>query len=89
MQYSIASHTTRSAQSSSSISTICQTRTDLLDQLAATLANLSHATLGLASAIESGNPVQYGLAEFELEQLREDCSKVKIELERHRARHGC
>jgi hypothetical protein len=89
MANSIALPKPYGALSSVTISAVCQTRTDLLDRLAAILANLGLAKLQLWSSVESEDPIPYESACIEVERLRQDCTEVRAELESHRARHGC
>lgn len=89
MAQSIAPHFRYTDQSQSSIHAVCKTRTDLLDRLAAILASLSCATFELTTAGQSGDAVNYEFAQLEVERLRDDCNCVRVELECHRAQHGC
>ena len=72
-----------------SVNLVCQTRTDLLDRLAAVVANLGLAKLELAAAGQSGDAVRYENTRLHIEGLRAGCRGVRAELESHRARHGC
>jgi hypothetical protein len=89
MAQSIAQRVRYTDQSQSSISAVCETRIDLLDRLAGILVSLSCATFELTSAGRNGDTVSYEFAQFEVERLRNDCNSIRLELECHRAQHGC
>lgn len=81
-------HPTYNTQSPS-LSTVCQTRIELLDRLADIVASLGIAKLELTSAVESGDQFLCHSAQATVETLRGDCNRLKAELEAHRARHRC
>lgn len=80
---------TYAAASGYQISSVCQTRTDLLDRLASIVASLGLAKRELWSSVESGDRGQSESARVEVERLRHDCNSVRLELECHRVHHGC
>lgn len=77
------------SQSSPSITAVCKTRTGLLDLLAIAVADLERATSDLTETLLEEGPVDYETAAHEVRRLRNDCSSIRTELERHRAEHGC
>lgn len=75
--------------SPSSVSVVCKIRKELLDRLAGVVASLGRAKLALTSAMENRDTVRYESTQLEVERLRSDCASIRVELESHRARHGC
>jgi hypothetical protein len=70
-------------------STVCRTRTDLLDRLADAVESLGRAKLDLRNTVESGDLSQGDFVRMEVERLRKDCGSIRVELEYHRANHRC
>jgi len=89
MQQSIAQHPSYIARSPGSTTSVCKTRTDLLDRLGGLIATLNRAAIELTSAEESLDVVQYDSARLGVQGLRNDYKSIKVELEHHRAQHGC
>jgi hypothetical protein len=89
MAQSIAQYPNYLARSPASTTSVCKTRTNLLDQLGGLVASLNRAALELASAEENLDVSQYDSAEFVVQGLRNDYRVIRVELERHRAQHGC
>ena len=79
----------RPASSPAAAGTVCKTRTDLLDRLARLLVDLGRAKFALAEALENGDRVQRHSAQFDITTLRQDCGRIRVELECHRLQHGC
>jgi hypothetical protein len=89
MAQSIAQYPSYVTRSPASTTSVCKTRTNLLDRLGGLVANLNRAALELASAEENLDVVQYDSARSVVQGLRNDYRVIRVELERHRAQHGC
>jgi hypothetical protein len=71
------------------IGSICKIRADLLDRLARVIVSLGDATIWLTSIDDDNDAIQFESARFEVERLRENRDSIRVELECHRAQHGC
>ena len=89
MAQSIAQYPSYVTRSPASTTSVCKTRTNLLDRLGGLVANLNRAALELASAEENLDVVQYDAARSVVQGLRNDYRVIRVELERHRTQHGC
>ena len=72
-------------QSPSSVSAVCATRMELLDKLASMIQALGKAKVEL----QDGDALNFESAQFDVQELRSECSSLRRELESHRAQHGC
>jgi len=68
---------------------VCGTRTDLLNRLAAAVEELGRVKVELTLLLPASKVPERLFVESELIRLRDHCNAVRIELESHRAQHGC
>jgi len=68
---------------------VCGIRNDLLNRLAAALEKLGTAKLRLAALATEGDFLELDIFAEDLTLLRTEFSTTKMQLERHRAEHGC
>ncbi len=76
-------------QSPSPTTSVCQERTNLLDRLAGLLVDLGNAKVEFRSSVLTGNSDECESARYQVEKLRDACSTIRLDLESHRAEHGC
>jgi hypothetical protein len=74
---------------SSSANAVCTIRTSLLDRLAGAVESLGQAKLHLKVSVATGDFTRSQSIGIEVESLRKNCCRIRVELEYHRANHGC
>jgi hypothetical protein len=82
-------HTPNLSRSLSVAETVCKTRTNLLDRLAAAVESLGRAKLFLETESSGNNPYQEQSLRYQVDVLRLECGTIRRELEFHRLSHGC
>jgi predicted nucleic acid-binding Zn-ribbon protein len=66
----------------------CETRNKLSEALVELSIKLSIAASQMAE-LATEDPSASRKAKVEVQRLRDECDNVRVELERHRAQHGC